>query len=707
MKRITTLLSLCTLAFATAFAQFSSAPAFPGAEGYGRFTTGGRGGAVYHVTSLEDYTDDNNPIEGSLRYFISKKSGARTIVFDVAGTIELKRDLKINKGDISILGQTAPGQGICLKGHNLTINSSNVIVRFIRCRLGSTGGDADAVSAAHHDDAIQKNIIIDHCSMSWSTDEVGSFYGNENFTLQWCILSESLKTNQYKEGTHGFAGIWGGKNASFHHNLLAHNDSRMIRFDHGYVSSLTGPVDYVNNVIYNWGSNSAYGGETDAGAEAKTFNIINNYYKPGPSTKYSVRKRILNPTTACSNCSGTDVPGKFYITGNVMEGATDVTNDNTCSTAIAMDSKSPITYEDWKKNCVSATKFVSSDNAFQYNLISQHKANDAFDKVLEYAGASLSRDNVDERVAKDAKNRTGAIMEDDKSALLVWPELTGDKIVDTDRDGMPDDFELKYGLDPQRANANDYELDGKKYYTNLEVYANSLVEHIVKAERENAEETFEEYYPTIGVLASQVYFFTEAGNAIQYLDGAKVQITGNDAKAYGAASEIVYNGITYKGIKLSNGAQNTFYAPEGKTISSVKIISYKHGSGDRVCFWYEVNGQEYGTMEVDADNKTTFKPNDGVATITEVDDRNKKLCNTPNIQEFSIGDKSSFTFTNGGEQLGFILDVTYSGAAETGINDFEAPVVTRAQKARKYFVNGRLVIETANGTFTVAGARVK
>ena len=258
MKQIASLVLCGLLACTTANAQFASAPAFPGAEGYGRFTTGGRGGDVYHVTSLED--DAENPTEGMLRYYLSKKSGARTIVFDVAGNIELKAPLKISKGDLSILGQTAPGEGICIKGYNLSINASNVVIRFIRCRLGNYGGDDDAMSSAHHDDAIQKNIIIDHCSMSWCTDEVGSFYGNKDFTLQWCILSESLKTNSFKEGTHGFGGIWGGQNASFHHNLLAHNDSRMIRFDHGYVSELVGPVDYVNNVVYNWGSNSTYGG---------------------------------------------------------------------------------------------------------------------------------------------------------------------------------------------------------------------------------------------------------------------------------------------------------------------------------------------------------------------------------------------------------------------------------------------------------------
>jgi hypothetical protein len=355
---------------------------------------------------------------------------------------------------------------------------------------------------------------------------------------------------------------------------------------------------------------------------------------------------------------------------------------------------------------VSSTKFTTTEEAFQYNTISQQTAENAFEKVLKYAGASLSRDDVDTRVADDAKNGTGNII-DYTSPLIKWNELKGEKIVDTDRDGMPDDFEIKHGLDPQRANANDYDLDEKKYYTNLEVYANSLVEDIMKAERENAEETFEEYYPTIGKIASQIYYFTESGNAIQYLDGAKVQITGNESKSYGAASDIVYNDVKYKSVKLSNGAQNTFYAPEGKTISSVKIISYKHGTGERVSFWYEVNGTEYGTMEIDTDNKATFTPFDGTAIITEVDDRSKKLCSTPNVQEYSIGGKSSFTFTNGGEQLGFILDVTYGEGEATGINDFDAPIVAKTQKARKFFQNGRLVIETANGTFTVAGARVR
>jgi hypothetical protein len=371
-----------------------------------------------------------------------------------------------------------------------------------------------------------------------------------------------------------------------------------------------------------------------------------------------------------------------------------------------MDNSSPISYEDWKKDYVSATKFTTTEEVFQYNIISQQTAENAFDKVLKYAGASLSRDDVDTRVANDAKNGTGNII-DYTSPLIEWKQLNGDNIVDTDRDGMPDDFEIKYGLDPYMANANGYDLDSKGYYTNLEVYANSLVEDIVKAERENAEETFEEYYPEISRNTSQVYYYASSEksvNTIEYLDGAKLSLTGNTSKSYGAASDITYNGTQYKSVKLSNGAQNTFFAPEGKTISSVKIISYKHGEGSRVSFWYEVNGTEYGTAEL-VDEKMVFTPFDGTATISEV--AVNKLCSTPNIQTFTIDDKPSFTFTNGGEQLGFVLDVTYGEGEATGINDFETPVIAKTQKARKFFRNGRLVIETANGTFTVAGSRVR
>jgi hypothetical protein len=442
--------------------------AFPGADGGAKNITGGAGGSVYVVTSL---SDDN--VDGTLRYGLTKVSGKRTIIFAVSGIIEMKQDLNITNGDVTVAGQTAPGDGICLKNYGVNINASNVILRYLRFRMGDEKAtEADALSSSHHDNAIVSDIMIDHCSISWSTDECASFYGNKNFTMQYCIISESLRISVHDKGKHGYGGIWGGENATFHHNLLAHHDSRNPRFDHDYVSTQKGPVHFVNNVIYNWGGNSAYGGESKEGSTAKAYNMVNNYYKSGPASSH--KYRILNPTTSCSNCNnetGVVVPGQFYITGNYVYGSSANTSDNWKGVEPASTS--------YKLNA-----YVGTANSWV------ETAEQAFESVLNYAGASYKRDAVDARVVKETREgsytykgsqgSTNGLIDSQKD-VGGWPTYNSTAaLTDSDKDGMPDEWEQRilkengwesYGI--QKFRPNGYNLSAQ--YTNLEVYLNDLV----------------------------------------------------------------------------------------------------------------------------------------------------------------------------------------------------------------------------------------
>ena len=412
--------------------------AFPGAEGYGKYTVGGRAGKVYEVTTL------NATGPGSLGAAIDA-SGARTVIFRVSGTIE--GSFNIINGNITIAGQTAPGDGICIKG-SLSVSTSEVIIRFIRVRPNNSSG-VDAITGRYN-----KNIILDHVSVSWSSDEVLSIYRNENVTIQWCMISEACAKILGGENTgHQFGGIWGNNYGTYHHNLLAHNASRNPRWSAGCRYN-----DYRNNVLYNWGYNSCYGGEKvddDPSRNWSTINMIANYYKPGPATQENVKRRIASPG-ADSNGG----VGDWYVADNYMEGFPDVTANNW----LGMDGN-------------SYNKLSAPWDAMPIN---QQTAQDAYNAVLDSVGCSFpKRDAVDARVIYETASGTTTYgnngILDLPSQTGGWPELSStEALADSDHDGMPDEWENANSLNPQDSN------DGKIYslnsdYTNLEVYINSII----------------------------------------------------------------------------------------------------------------------------------------------------------------------------------------------------------------------------------------
>lgn len=535
----------------TADALADNLPAFPGAEGFGRYTTGGRGGAVYHVTKLDD-----DGSEGTFRWACNK-SGVRTIVFDVSGTIYLKSALQLKRGNVTIAGQTAPGDGICIADYPFTIDSDNVIIRFMRFRLGNRHVDK------HEGDGLggmdRKNIIVDHCSISWSIDECLSVYGSKNITLQWNIVSQSLKKSGHSKGAHGYGGNWGGSGATYHHNLLAHHDSRVPRLGPRPGTQKDERMDLRNNVMYNWGGNGCYGGE------GMTVNIAYNYYKPGPTTRKrtkAMQYRLAAPgIRTVDYCLNKAAIANSYktatgtaVTKNDVSGSSDGTNnyveisgtkykiDMTTNKIDVGGKQVTVSWNDWKPMLHVWGKFYAEGNYnpnsadmnkdnFKYGIANQidksgndktypgdaavkltvpmdfegvttHTAQDAFDKVLAYAGASLHRDWVDEQMVNDTRKgiatstgsgNTGGIINsqnDNKPAGAAadwspWPNLVTDtsiSVADTDGDGIPDYWEDANGLD--KNNAADGNLTDAEGYTNLERYMNSLVADIMAKENE-------------------------------------------------------------------------------------------------------------------------------------------------------------------------------------------------------------------------------
>jgi len=557
MKKHLLAILVALLSTTTVFSQ-TNAPAFPGAEGHGRYVTGGRGGKIVHVTNLNDSGT------GSLRAAVSG-SEKKIVVFDVGGVIALNSDLSIG-ANTTILGQTAPYPGITLRYYTVLPNKDNIVIRFIRSRRGQekdVNDGADAIWTRNH-----TGQIIDHCSFSWSIDEVASFYDNNNFTMQWCTLGESLNNAGHGKGAHGYGGIWGGKLASFHHNLIAHVNNRSPRFNGarydwtGYTSNKlysqynwqnavqAEHVDFRNCVVYNCG-NGCYGGPGGG-----YINMVNNYYKTGPAATTSrvTTVSIGNSTSADKYPIYWHMTSRYYIHGNQVN-----SNANYDWTNVSYDGgvftingeKYCLDKNHYYGEGVTYVKNSNGDDCVKIKLdeptftgeVTTHTAATAFNKVLSYAGASLDRDEVDERYATEAKNGTatysGSVTGKKGRIDLVadvngyteanFPTGSRPEGFDTDNDGIPDAWETANGLNPNNASdGNTYTLDPKGFYTNIEVYANSLVQDIMLDGNADATEHVDEYYPA---------YTKEDGTKVEAINGG-----GSETPTEGKTYTVWFNG---------------------------------------------------------------------------------------------------------------------------------------------------------------------
>lgn len=566
MKRIISGFITAVVLSTTAVAQTAQVPAFPGAEGHGRYVTGGRGGVVKHVTNLNDKGT------GSFRDAVSGSS-KKIVVFDVAGVIPLSSDLTIG-ANTTIMGQTAPYPGITLRYKTLRC-ANNIIVRYIRIRRGqehtTTDSEFDGGDAIW--DRQKTGMIFDHCSLSWSTDEVASFYDNNNFTMQWCTIAESLTNAGHSKGAHGYGGIWGGKLASFHHNLIAHVTNRGPRFN----GARYGWTGYTNNKLYNtykW-ANPAQAENVDfrncimynaqgtcyGGPGGGQINIVNNYYKAGPSGNGN-QERVTLVTVSTSNNSDKNHPeyygmtSRYYISGNTTETTAGKKTSNKDWNGVGYDSGVfTINGEKYSKDVKNmygdAVKHVANSNGDMCvrikmdepaptGDITTHAADNTYNKVLEYCGASLYRDNVDARYVEEVKTGTATYK---GSVTKKWGliDLVSDvngyteenfgtgkhpENFDTDNDGIPDEWEIANGLNPNDASdATKTTIDTKGWYTNIEVYANSLVEHIMKGGNADAESAVDEYYPALKTTGISNSTMTSEVSKIEYfsLDGRKIE----------------------------------------------------------------------------------------------------------------------------------------------------------------------------------------
>ena len=603
-----------------ATAQDMQQLAFPTAEGYGRFATGGRGGQTYVVTSLDDCAE-NDLKRGTFRWAV-KQPGRKIVTFAVSGTIYLTSALNLDCGDLTILGQTAPGDGICLADYPVTISCENAIIRYMRFRLGQRQ------VAFHEGDGIgfnnANNVIMDHCSVSWSIDECLSISAATNLTIQWCMVEQALNDAGHTKGAHGYGGNWGGTNVSFHHNLIAQCTSRVPRLGGDTNPATNDYCDLRNNVFYNWGGNGCYG------AEAIDVNFVGNYYKPGPSTdkrSSNIQKRICAPNIRTSSYIKTypafahDLHkwGHFYVDGNYNPDHDDMNRDNwTVGIVNQVDAGG----QDGTWTSVTRdTIHLSSPREFTH--VTTHSAQEAYEQVLLFAGASFHRDCVDEMIVNQVQERWGAAGSGSNGATYgqidkqtdnvsngqlspdqvengAWPILLlGDKPrPDTDGDGVPDFYESAWELDDSNPNdgAGILQTGTYKGYSYVEAYVDGLYKELREwnAAGLDGGTLMGVEEPTVVCLRrmpweheiSQLTFkgFDAKQKRQLYADDLSMDATGTITGATGEEQTLKLRGQKY-----------TIHVPSTMTVQSVRIYGYANYSDDvRVT---ELGGQKFASNE--------------------------------------------------------------------------------------------------------------
>ncbi|WP_295730533.1 pectate lyase [uncultured Muribaculum sp.] len=624
-------------------------PAFPGAEGFGRYTTGGRGGNVYHVTRLDD-----SEVKGTLRWAL-KQAGPRTIVFDVSGTIHLNSALTISS-NTTLAGQTAPGDGICLADYPVSV-AGNCIVRYMRFRLGNknvTANGADGWDGLSVMDT--QDVIIDHCSVSWSIDECCSILGNSNTTLQWSIIDQSLVNSGHSKGAHGYGGNWGGSGASFHHNLIAHHTSRTPRLGPRPTTQLDERMDMRNNVIYNFGGNGCYGGE------GMNVNIVNNYYKPGPGSPTGTKGRRIAGVGVRTNSYCTTYPaytpalhlwGTYFVEGNVNTKYSDVTADNWKNGFLNQIDKSASATD----GTYPGDDALKRTEPVDFITTTTHSAADAYARVLDYAGASLSRDEHDDMIVTDAREgkatHTGSGLgkgfinsqEDNRPAgadggWSAWPALeSATAPVDTDGDGIPDAWETEHGLNPN--NPADALTLTEERYTMLEVYLNSLVEHITEAQNEGGTPEGALIYSDPVAESYTICKATREGSTWNFGNG--MSLSNTDGKTYGTKGDF---------IRMNENVTHTITLPPYAAVSRVKFEG---------CTYY--TSDKYGDTSLSTVNGTD------VAADTYVIRKNSSTDNPDSFEvTLTAPAKESMTFSFTGNNRPCVSITLYTSNPSSGID---------------------------------------